>query len=486
MSPREAISFINDRSTIKVDANKPEVTYGMFFNVMTYEDNDIIDSSKAVKNHDMTHPLAHYFIASSHNTYLEGDQLTSNSSVNRYIDDLISGCRCVELDCWDGDAGEPIIYHGHTLTSQIFFKDVIVAIKEYGFKSSPYPIILSIEQHCSLEQQARQVEIMKSTFGDMLGMPQEGRSALPSPEDLKYKVLLKGNRNKAIGRDDDDENSDVEEKKKASTDKTHPELSAITFLGTSKVKEFNDSGNSHIPCDSMCSFSETTTLKYLKSETTTENWVKHNNIHMSRIYPMGTRVDSSNYDPVPCWTAGNHLVALNYQTPDRPMQLNRGKFRENGNCGYLLKPSYMLEAGAKSPPIQLTITILSAHQLPRPALSTKIGIIDPFISVAVFNDMEEMQEQRTKTMYNNGFNPLYNETKTFTVKNPDLAILAFQVIDEEEVIRTQSFCAMACLGVSCVKPGLREVKLFDGNGGRNTDFAHATVTVYVQVQPLAG
>jgi hypothetical protein len=42
----------------------------------------------------------------------------------------------VELDCWDGDKGEPVIYHGHTLTSKVPFKEVIETIAQYAFKVS--------------------------------------------------------------------------------------------------------------------------------------------------------------------------------------------------------------------------------------------------------------------------------------------------------------------------------------------------------------
>ncbi|KAI1884891.1 hypothetical protein AGOR_G00214540 [Albula goreensis] len=144
---------------------------------------------------DMTQPLCHYFISSSHNTYLLQDQLIGHSSVEGYIRALKRGCRCVELDCWDGSNGEPVVYHGHTFTSKILFKDVIIAVEKYAFTTSKYPVILSIENHCSVEQQRVMAQYLDEILGDkLLKVLLDGKipDRLPSPQELIGKILIKG------------------------------------------------------------------------------------------------------------------------------------------------------------------------------------------------------------------------------------------------------------------------------------------------------
>lgn len=138
-------------------------------------------------------PLNEYFISSSHNTYLLGRQFAGSSSTEAYIRALQRACRCVEIDCWDGPDGWPIVSHGRTMTTSVLFSDCISVIGKYAFVSSQYPLILSLEVHCNPVQQQVMVDIMTKELGDRLVTKPYMTNVLvlPSPEDLRNRILVK-------------------------------------------------------------------------------------------------------------------------------------------------------------------------------------------------------------------------------------------------------------------------------------------------------
>lgn len=144
-------------------------------------------------SYSLDRPLNEYFISSSHNTYLVGRQVAGQSSVEAYISALCKGCRCVEVDCWDGNDGYPVVMHGRTLTSQVSFQDVFSTISKYAFVKSHFPLVISLEVHCSAPQQAIMADIIRQTCGSKLVTePLNPESQqLPSPSELMDRILIK-------------------------------------------------------------------------------------------------------------------------------------------------------------------------------------------------------------------------------------------------------------------------------------------------------
>ena len=189
--------MIKSRGETQYEENQEFLTKIRFRLYLESELNDACGNILSQPNR-LQKPITHYFINSSHNTYLTGDQLKSHSSVSMYMEALYQGCRCIELDIWDGDKIEdgfdpiPIITHGGTLTSKIRFIDVIKAIKSFLKQNSKcYPVILSFENHCSIPFQKQMTIILKEILGDTLYIP-PASNAIPIPERIRGKVIIKG------------------------------------------------------------------------------------------------------------------------------------------------------------------------------------------------------------------------------------------------------------------------------------------------------
>ncbi|XP_076239602.1 phospholipase C at 21C isoform X1 [Calliopsis andreniformis] len=562
-----AKDIISQYEPNKCNAFRGQLSFDGFLRYLMSEDNPIVALTKLELSDDMDQPLAHYFINSSHNTYLTGHQLTGKSSVEIYRQCLLAGCRCVELDFWNGKFDEPVIVHGYTFVPEIYARDVIEAIAESAFKTSEYPVILSFENHCNPRQQAKIAQYCRELFGEMLlDAPLESHKLepgqeLPPPNLLKRKIIIKnkkkhhhhhkkhkkkqpaqateseegaqeneenevvnqtaegengpppdivpqaesgdnndeqigngdishppmlqqrqGSKDSAQDDDDDEEESSTEEdesnvediklrmgdkvpapdKVASSAKETEAgaEISAlVNYVQPVHFSSFESAEKKNRMYE-MSSFDEKQATTLLKERPL--EFVNYNKHQLSRVYPAGTRFDSSNFMPQVFWNAGCQLVALNYQTLDLAMQLNLGIFEYNQRSGYLLKPEFMrrkdrrLDPFAESTVDGIIAGTVHIHVISAQFLTDKR--VGTYIEVDMFGLPADTVRKkfRTKIVANNGINPVYDE-EPFVFKKVVLPELAsIRIAAYEESGRLIGHRVLPVVGLC---PGYRHVAL---------------------------
>ncbi|WFD06312.1 phosphoinositide phospholipase C [Malassezia vespertilionis] len=481
----------------------------------------------------LQHPLTDYFISSSHNTYLVGGQWKGDSTVEGYVRALQQGAKSVELDCWDGPNGQPQVTHGRTLTSRVPFDDVVAAVAQYAFVASPYPLILSLEVHNDVAQQERIAHILTERLGHMLvtsRVAEEADDCLPSPEQLRHKVLVKCKHWPLIhtleqrGEFGDDMSL-------STTD--HTESEGDSFLDQARglvrqmrrplLKEPRDfpvmsdklvhllvytvgvrfrgiNKKEHYAPEHIFSLSEYKALRIIRQGNA--DLVKHNVVHLTRVYPslnsLSRLNNSANFLPHTMWAAGCQLVALNWQTRDRGMEMNHAFFA--GGAGYRLKPPGLrvrstLKSTGQAVRITIALTLISAQQLP----SGRDDNIAPYVTFSVDAPVQWGKHTQVQVGHEDehvrspgalprtaaasgGLMPSWNTQCTLHIDVPatqgtekilehrgtipqvthgllDLCFLRFQVMDEQPGMPVALGSSMVNLGQ--LRSGYRHIPLYD-------------------------
>ncbi|CAN8284781.1 unnamed protein product [Cochlearia groenlandica] len=481
-----------------------------FFSFLFYD--DLNPPITPHVHQDMTDPLSHYFIYTGHNSYLTGNQLSSDCSEVPVIKALQRGVRVIELDLWPNSTGTDInVLHGRTLTTPVPLIKCLKSIRDYAFSSSPYPVIITLEDHLTPDLQAKVAEMATQIFGQMLYYPEsDSLVEFPSPDSLLHRVMISTkppkeylesrnpiakhkDNNVCLSSDEEtprkediqtqesmmlcqdcESKSDSDQEDEEASEDQKPAYKRLITIHAGKPKgTVKEEMKSTVDKVRRLSLSEQELDKSCSSNG--QDVVRFTQRNLLRIYPKGTRFNSSNYQPLIGWTHGAQMIAFNMQGYGRSLWLMHGMFRANGGCGYIKKPSFLMKKGFrdevfdpnKKLPVKetLKVKVYMGDGWRLDFSHTHFDSYSPpdfYTKIFIVGVPADNAKKKTRVIEDNWY-PIWDEEFSFPLTVPELALLRIEV-REYDMSDKDDFGGQTCLPVAELKSGIRSVPLYDKKG----------------------
>ncbi|KAI3666861.1 hypothetical protein L6452_41900 [Arctium lappa] len=463
--------------------------------------------------HDMKAPLAHYYIYTGHNSYLTGNQISSDCSDVPIIESLKRGVRVIELDMWPNSTKDDIdIVHGGTLTAPVKLQKCLEAIRTYAFVASEYPVIITLEDHLTPNLQAKVAKMVTETYGDVLYCSESDTMIeFPSPESLKKRIVVSTkppkeflDTTKSIKETDeipvktktseedawgeeisnhfkkqkslDENDEDIQYEEETVKHNIEPEYKQLIAITAKKLKGgIKDWLHDDPIAAKRISLRETRLEKAIENHAT--DVIRFTQRNLLRVFPKGSRVDSSNYNPLIGWTHGAQMVAFNMQGHGRSLWLMQGMFRANGGCGYVKKPDFLLKNGPDGKlldpkstlPVKKTlkVKVYMGDGWHLDFKTTHFDIYSPpdfYVKIGIAGVQADSVMKKTKIIQDE-WAPKWEEEFEFPLTVPELALLRLEV-HEYDMTEKDDFGGQTCLPVSELRTGIRSVPLHDQEGNK--------------------
>ncbi|GFS39260.1 phospholipase C 2 [Actinidia rufa] len=473
-----------------------------FFRYLLSDHNAPLSPNLGV-HHDMKAPLAHYFLFTGHNSYLTGNQLSSDCSVDPIIKALERGVRVIELDLWPNATNDDVdVCHGGTLTTPVELTQCLQAIRDYAFIASEYPVIITFEDHLTPKLQACVADMVIKTFGAALFQPETELKELPSPESLKRKIIISTKPPKEYLESQMKQGSNLQKVKSSAKEESwRKESQADQDEIETDAKDESDEGDDHQDEDIRAVpeyrrliaihsgkvkggvenwfFDDANKVKRLSlseqklenaAETYATNIVRFTQRNLLRVYPKGIRFDSSNYNPLVGWEHGAQMVALNMQGYGKYLWIMHGMFRANGGCGYVKKPHFLLNPNKvfnpnEELPTKTTLKVYLGEGWYSDFSHTHFDLYSPpdfYTRVGIAGVPRDTVMMRTIAIEDEWV-PVWNHEFAFPLTVPELALLRIEVM-EYDTSGNPDFGGQTCLPVSELRSGIRAVPLYNRKG----------------------